>query len=116
FVSLPKAVTRRLRPGFDAVPRFVFFVVRRRFFMASLSGGCVPMAAMLPPRHRDYREIPAASCPPLGSGAGIVSAQTGALEGARTGFVRLLSKARSMSSWVNFAVLGAPAGCRLYRQ
>ena len=36
-------------------------------------------------------------CLALGSGHGIVSAQTGALEGARTGFVQLLGKAGSMS-------------------
>ena len=32
-----------------------------RFFMASLSSAGVPVPAMLPPRHREYRNTPAAS-------------------------------------------------------
>ena len=51
----------RRRLTFGALGRFVFVVVRRRFFMASLSAAHVPIAAMLPPRHRDYQEYPAAS-------------------------------------------------------
>ena len=39
-----------------------------------------------PPHHPEHREIPAASCPPPGSGGSIVSAQTSALIGAETGF------------------------------
>ena len=40
-----------LRPlTFGALERFAFAVVRRRFFMASLSGSHVPIAAMAPPR------------------------------------------------------------------
>ena len=45
-----------------------------------------PRAATSPPRHPEHREIPAASCPPLGSGDGIVTAQTSTLIGAETGF------------------------------
>ena len=41
-----------------------------------------PRAAMTPPRRREHREIPFASCPPLGSGDGIVTAQTSTLIGA----------------------------------
>ena len=37
-------------------------------------------------RRPSRREIPAASCPPRGSGDGIVSAQTSTLKGAETGF------------------------------
>jgi hypothetical protein len=46
---------------FGALGRFVFAVARRRFFMASLSGAGLPIAAMLLPRRREYQEIPAAS-------------------------------------------------------
>ena len=48
--------------------------------------GCCARAASghTPPRRREHREIPAASCPLLGSGDGIVSAQTSALIGAET--------------------------------
>jgi len=51
---------------FGALGRFDFVVVRRRFFMASLSAAGVPIAAMLLPRHREYRKNPAASCSPQG--------------------------------------------------
>ena len=46
---------------FGALERFAFVVVRRRFFMALLPAAGVPIAAMLPPQHREYRKIPAAS-------------------------------------------------------
>jgi hypothetical protein len=52
-------VLRRL--SFGALGRFVFVIVRRRVFMASLSAARVPVPAMLPPRRREYQETPAAS-------------------------------------------------------
>jgi len=50
---------------------------------------------------------------PQGSGRGIVSARTNALEGARTGFVRPLSKARSMSLMGQPRHFGRGFGCPL---
>ena len=47
--------------AFGALGRFALVVVRRRFFMASLSAAGLPIASMLPPRHRDYRNTPAVS-------------------------------------------------------
>src|SRR5580700_7530943 len=46
---------------FGALGRFVFEAVRRRFFMASSSAARVPVAAMSPPRRREYQETPAVS-------------------------------------------------------
>jgi hypothetical protein len=39
-----------------------------------------------PPCRREHKEIPAVSCPPLGSEDGIVSVQTNTLIEAETGF------------------------------
>src|SRR5687768_1310216 len=40
---------------------------------------------MQPPHHREHREIPAASCPLLGSGDDIIAARTSTLIGAKPG-------------------------------
>ena len=66
FVSRPAADDPRRRTAFGALGRFALVVVRRRFFMASLPAARVPIAALLPPRHREYRNTPAASCSPQG--------------------------------------------------
>ena len=69
----------------------------------------------MPPLPQTHRENPATSCPPLGSGAGIVAAQTNDLEGAETG--SLLQHA--MSADVRFgsiADMQAKLRCPLYPQ
>jgi hypothetical protein len=78
----------------------------------------VPGVATLP-LHPERREIPAASCSPLGSGAGIVMAEMGVLEG-----VKNLLRCRNMKCWLmsgmgrlccksRFAlVIKNSAGCR----
>ena len=66
FVSRPAADDPRRRTAFGTRWRFVFVVVRRRFFMASQSAERVPIAAVLPSRCREYRKTPAASCSPQG--------------------------------------------------
>ena len=58
-----------------------------------------PRAATPPPRHPEHREIPAASCPPPGSGDGIVSAQTSALIDAMGGAEDILSIVADVNRW-----------------
>ena len=61
---------------FGALDRFVFVVARRRFFMALLSAAHVPIAAMPPPRRREYQETaPLHDRPRLRSGHGTGSDQ-----------------------------------------